>query len=123
MSISSAGRWDRSRVSQYLRDNAGIQFDPEVVDCFLTLLNGEDAQPGADSPDIAAQAPPSPSHPAEIGVHHARGPGCDRPRIESPAAGAHGEQIRPDPPQSPSRTPRKERESRPCPERSLVKPG
>jgi len=45
-------RWEGERVRSYLRENAGVIFDPEVVTTFLEILGGE--EPLASDLPIAA---------------------------------------------------------------------
>ena len=53
--------WDHEEACQELRDNAGTQFDPEVIDALLDLL-GHNAPSVPDrSRDVKlAAAPPRP---------------------------------------------------------------
>ncbi|MFO0891251.1 MAG: response regulator [Isosphaeraceae bacterium] len=58
-------RWDAVRVRQYLRENAGVLFDPKVVDSFLDLLASEEQE----AVEFPLSAPPAfdPIHPTHSG--------------------------------------------------------
>ncbi len=44
-------RWDSERVRGYLKENAGVCFDPEVVEVFIRILEGDG--PMASDPPVA----------------------------------------------------------------------
>jgi putative two-component system response regulator len=60
-------RWDRERVRSYLRANAGVIFDPEVVTAFLEIVGSEEP-PASDQPIAALPVAPAVGT-ASDGVH------------------------------------------------------
>ncbi|MGZ5979930.1 MAG: HD-GYP domain-containing protein [Isosphaeraceae bacterium] len=50
--------WEGERVRSYLRENAGVIFDPEVVTTFLEILGGEEPL-ASDLPIAALPAAPA----------------------------------------------------------------
>ncbi len=86
--------WEGPRVAQYLQDNAGTHFDPEVVRCFLKLLDDELVQPDLHPSVVATNIAPFPTVLAEVGMCAACAAGCDSLKIEPPVAGTQGGHLR-----------------------------
>ncbi|WP_210420464.1 HD domain-containing phosphohydrolase [Aquisphaera giovannonii] len=115
--------WDRARVSQYLLDNSGTLFDPDVVTCFVKLLGEDEIRRTAASPaDLAQDLSPA-ARPDDPGILAAPAASCYRLRSETPPARIDLTEAVPDLLTIPFRSIHRDRLGRPYAERSLVNSG
>ncbi len=81
--------WEGGRVRQYLQENAGTIFDPEVVRCFLELWSAEDSELSDLPPTRPAQPVPAEWNSAELAICAGCGADAKRLVLDLPAPGTN----------------------------------